>query len=499
LWCRYLVAVNELQACFTGEEQRLGVFILPHAVAKVFALGPKKASRDLSGSDDDTGGAASANTDAAEAHRVRQSAVKSRPSKTPAPRQRPAKRSAAAALSLGSEEGVPALSFAKGDEPDDELPPGFSFDWGGYKDVWQDTPYEDAVTAMFAEYAVFYGRVARWTTSSAPPPMTLEEADSLAKHAETFIKEYVRPILGELNTPKVHKVLRHLLGTIRMHGHLRNANTSSNEARHKVDKLYYRRTNKIVRTFPAQIARQSQGTQAVLERLDNEDSTTIRADKLRRRRRSLARGGKLTAATKRSVHKLPRVAVGALAQRPGLGRLATILALGPNEKVPVLGQVKFLALMDCGTRMLQTLRSSVNYRSRGAWFDCVVYTVEGETQVMGETGTPTAPTLRRGTSSASVQRGRLGCCLQHGSRRGQRGVPPRGASMYAADVPAPEDGDWSISVVPISRVRRLIHVAPDFGELSVRKGVKALPARYTASVEESRAMHYHENAFFPWD
>jgi len=129
--------------------------------------------------------------------------------------------------------------------------------------------------------------------------MTLEEADSLAKHADTFTKETVRSILGELNTPKVQKAVRHVLGAIQMHGHLRNANKSSNEARHKVEKLYYRRSNKILTTSPAQIARQSQGTQAVLERLDNEDSATIRADKLRRRRRSLARGGKFTAATGR--------------------------------------------------------------------------------------------------------------------------------------------------------------------------------------------------------
>jgi len=220
--------------------------------------------------------------------------------------------------------------------------------------------------------------------------MTLEEADSLAKHADTFTKETVRSILGELNTPKVQKAVRHLLGAIQMHGHLRNANKRSNEARHKVEKLYYRRSNKILTTFPAKLARQSQGTEAVLERWDNEDSATIRADKLRRRRRSLARGGKLTAATKRLVHKLPRVAVGALAQQPGLGFLASMLTLGPNEKVPVLEQVNSLVEMDCGTRMLQTLRSSVTYRSRGVSFNCVIYTVEGETPVMGETGTPTA-------------------------------------------------------------------------------------------------------------
>jgi len=78
--------------------------------------------------------------------------------------------------------------------------------------VWGATPYDDAVTALFAEYAVLYGRVARWTTSSAPPPMTLGEAASLSKHADTFVKEYIRQILGEVNTPKIHKLLRPSFG-----------------------------------------------------------------------------------------------------------------------------------------------------------------------------------------------------------------------------------------------------------------------------------------------
>jgi len=66
-------------------------------------------------------------------------------------------------------------------------------------------------------------------------------------------------------------------------------------------------------------------------------------------------------------------------------------------------------------------------------------------------------------------------------------------------VPPPEQGDWSVTAVRISRVRRVIHGVADFAELSARGGVKALPARYTASVKERRDMRYYENAFYPWD
>jgi len=128
----------------------------------------------------------------------------------------------------------------------------------------------------------------------------------------TFIENFVRPILGEVHTPKIHKLLRHILGAIKYHGNIRNGNTSKNEAGHKTDKRFYNRTNKAANTFTAQISRQSQGTQTVLAKNAKIDAAVIKADKLRRARRALARGGKLTSEGKRSVHKVPRIAVGGL-------------------------------------------------------------------------------------------------------------------------------------------------------------------------------------------
>jgi len=72
--------------------------------------------------------------------------------------------------------------------------------------------------------------------------MTLEEEESLSKHASALIHEYVRPILGDINTPTIHKLLRHLLDAIRMHGLLRNKSTSSETAQNKTYERFYRRT-----------------------------------------------------------------------------------------------------------------------------------------------------------------------------------------------------------------------------------------------------------------
>ena len=54
-------------------------------------------------------------------------------------------------------------------------------------------------------------------------------------------------------------------------------------------------------------------------------------------------------------------------------------------------------------------------------------------------------------------------------------------------------------VVPLARVRRLIHVVPDFAELTERKGFGASPAAPGSPLAERLAMHYFLNVFYPWD
>ena len=296
---RYLVALNELQASFTGEEQRLGVFILPHAVAKVLSIGEPKDGSESNDSDEAAGSKASA---ARTSRKQRAKGKNGAKTKTAAKGKVPAQRQGAHSQVFqpsgppgAATEDVPELTFDEGgDSSEDELPPGFSFNWDAYKAVWGDTPLEDAVTAMFAEYAVLYGRIAGWTTATTPPNMTVDEAKSLSDHAVSFIKNFVRPISGEVHTLKIHKLLRHILGAIKYHGNIRNGNMSTSEAGHKTDKRFYNRTNKAANTFTAQIARQSQGTQTVLAKNAKIDAAVIKADKLRRARRALARGVKLT-------------------------------------------------------------------------------------------------------------------------------------------------------------------------------------------------------------
>lgn len=412
------------------------------------------------------------------------------------PHRQPAKGTAPVADSNAAE-----TIFNEGTESDDELPKSFTFDWDAYVDVWGETPYEDAVTALFSEYAVLYGRIAGWTMAGAPAAMTLQEAKSLQEHAVEFIEKYVRPILGEVHTPKVHKLLRHVLDAIRMHGNLINGNTSSNESGHKVDKRFYRRTNRVAKTFTAQIARQSQGTQALLDRMEKLDAKAILQDKLLRARRAAARGGQLTALGKRSLRGTPRITVGALSQRPGLARLASLLDLHPSTQLHVLGRVIFTAKLDDGTELRHTLRSYSAYRDKGAWYDVAVYTIDGDMPVVDEDGVK--PRRRYGEVRALLRYAEedvaVVCDFQEVDADEECPLAERGCKRFKWAEPESREGDWQLRVVPMSRVLRVAHVVPDFAELSARRGIEALPARYSAPLGEQRVMRYYENAFFAWD
>jgi len=129
---------------------------------------------------------------------------------------------------------------------------------------------------MFAEYASLYARIPGWTTSATPAPMTMEEGDSIQQQANNFFINIMSPILGYVHTSKVQKLLRHLLESIRYHGNLRHGNTSSNEAAHKLEKQFYRRTNMAIETFTGQLVRQAQGARDVGRRNDVADAHALR-------------------------------------------------------------------------------------------------------------------------------------------------------------------------------------------------------------------------------
>ena len=333
------MAADEKQSTFTAAQQRKGVCIMPHAVAGVFGLGderpvplnPAALQTVRAGWRSGVGGGGGGGGGGG---------------------------AAAAAVNATADS---IFDPCEGDKAD--LPRGFSFDWNAYHEAFGDTPLEDAITAMFAEYATLYSRIAGWATSTAPEPMMLELAEVFANDATEFVLGFVKPLLGAVHTSKVHKLLRHLLEAVRMHGNLRKGNTGTNEAGHKVNKVFCNRTNKVIKTFTQQIVRQSQCSQATAARNAKMDAVAASSGRL------------LRSEPARLFRGVPLSSVSTLSLRPGLARLASLLGQSAETKLFAVGQVELAARLECGASVKQTLRGSPSFRTGQAWFDAVQYEV----------------------------------------------------------------------------------------------------------------------------
>jgi len=284
-----MVSAREKQATFTGADQRAGVYVLPFAVAGIFGRGRPRPAKAVNAGDAETTAPAGARSQLAGRRRRKGGSARARA----ASRNKPSGAHAAKAHRFERGE-----VFGGNDEDDDEeLPAGFKFDWDAYRAAFGDTPIEDAVTVMFSEYAALYARIVGWTTSFKPAPMSLEEGQSIQEQASNFVHSIMTPLLGYVHTSKVHKLLAHLMDSIRYHGNLNNANTSANEAAHKADKKFYRRTNMEIATFTEQLVRQAQGAREVVRRHDAADAATLLSHPRVAADAAVTTGGILAAAT----------------------------------------------------------------------------------------------------------------------------------------------------------------------------------------------------------
>lgn len=524
---RYLVAADEKQATFTGCQQRAGVFILPFAVHGLFGFGKPRPPRPPdAGHRGGKGGAG-------RGRGRRRGAAGSRHQRAPPPSAEQAPSNAGA-----PDPDAPFLLLS--DDEDIDPPTGFNFDWDAYATVFGDTPMQDAVTAMFAEYAVLYGRIAGWVTTSRQAPMTVQEAADLSKHAEEFVLHYMTPILGPTHTSKVHKLLRHVLSSIKMHGSLANGNTSGNEAHHKLDKKFYRRTNKSIAKFTGQIVRQAQGTREVLARLKEADAEVLQAATSAGLRDG-ARGA-LDAATPAAAGDLPRGgaaarvpngAVGAssrsdrgqaplalpalpprprrnrlrltvrdLSRRPGLQGLAAALDCLPTLKVGVVPSKKITAHLECGWPLTQIVRASSSFHGT-PWYDAVFYTLDTNsthTEGGGDGASDQAVQYLgevRAIINGADEDIAVICNMSPVECAPSCPLSARECMRFKWAVPASGD-EWSIALVPIRRIVRVVHLVPDFGDVLRRRGPFALPTAIGGPVNDLRAMHYFVNPFYPW-
>lgn len=189
-------------------------------------------------------------------------------------------------------------------------------------------------------------------------------------------------------------------------------------------------------------------------------------------------------------HHLQHQKVGDISRSPGLTTLPKLLGVPSSHVLPVMGQVRISGTFDCGGTAPQIVRASRSFRS-APWLDCVMYSVGDDTQtlyvgqvrallrlpggdvaVMGEMAPadalPSCPLAARGCTR-----------LRWLQRAGE--------------------ADCAVRVVPVSNLRRVVYVVPDLRDLSVRRGLSAVPAGESAPLRDRLEMRFFLNVFYPWD
>lgn len=101
-----------------------------------------------------------------------------------------------------------------------------------------DLPMEEAGVEQFSEYAALYARIAGQVGASLPARLDIQETMSISEQETRFVTDIVTPILGLMNSTKCHKLLRHVLDSIKEHGNLKLEKTAVNESLHNADKPF---------------------------------------------------------------------------------------------------------------------------------------------------------------------------------------------------------------------------------------------------------------------
>lgn len=403
--------------------------------------------------------------------------------------------------------------------------PRYDYDWAAYHTVRGDIPIDEAVTVMFAEFAVLHAELAGSVRSTAPLTMTLDVGRRMADRAERFIIKYVTPILGEQHSIKVQKLLCHLMDAVRMHGNTVNGNAAENESLHKDDKASHARTSRDLDDFTAQLVFQAQESRAMLQRTaeadkdeagvadtggtsgvgkgaavvdaaggngDEEEGPGLGSDGDDGGGGGASAGsiaGPAQSPPRGTAYHLPLVQLSPLGLLPGLAGVETALGMDGDDRVRLASRVPIEARFDDGTTAPQLLYASHSFRG-SPWYNAVLYApTDDATQVsLGEV----RAIVRRPQGDVAVL----------ADMEVANGIPrcplvALGCTHLAWYVPEGQ-ADVFIRAVPVTSIRRALHVVPDFQDLVSRRGLGAEPAGMSAPAEERPAMRYFLNDFCVW-
>eukprot|EP00168_Porphyra_purpurea_P000287 TRINITY_DN10331_c0_g1_i1.p2 TRINITY_DN10331_c0_g1~~TRINITY_DN10331_c0_g1_i1.p2 ORF type:complete len:198 (-),score=6.85 TRINITY_DN10331_c0_g1_i1:34-627(-) len=169
-----------------------------------------------------------------------------------------------------------------------------------------------------------------------------------------------------------------------------------------------------------------------------------------------------------------RLSVGVLSLRPGLTHLGDLLGQPATTKMLVVGQAELAASLECGAQERQTLLWSPSYSNGQAWFDTVQY--EDATAGLGaEVWRLAALCYGKVRTILLYEEEDVVVLCKLEKVPSVQGCPLAERLCTRLAWGVGESATWGLEAVPLSRVRRVVHVVPDFADLGRRAGSKALP------------------------
>jgi len=112
-----------------------------------------------------------------------------------------------------------------------------------YQAVFGSKPSHDAVLEVVCRAAAIMAKLCG-DNKEEGYTMTEAEAKALSEEAFDFVTNYVRALFGPIHTTKFHALAYHLLAELMLRGNVIEADTSVNEALHKLIKNMWDNTNK---------------------------------------------------------------------------------------------------------------------------------------------------------------------------------------------------------------------------------------------------------------
>ena len=190
-WNKYIVSIKQKQSTFTGKQQRHAVNAFPLVVPGLLASlsgnpppGEATPAAPLDGVDElpvqAVGAAASSTVPVWELPPVNDNQAQDGEN-----------------TECSKERGYDGDQIETYDDTPAVMP-GYKYDWVAYRAASGNSPFPQAVTAMFAKYAVLYARISGQVGESLPPPMKLAVGSEIAQQATAWVNDYVSPILGTI-------------------------------------------------------------------------------------------------------------------------------------------------------------------------------------------------------------------------------------------------------------------------------------------------------------